>query len=348
MMDTILNRLRILDILIVVAIAITFPENTYCQDNRIPKMPAGGWKADPTFFASSSDADRRKAILLWFESIKYESWQANHRRTDIEHPAGTMGAIRQYAVPGFHGIFGKRFTELSKKDKELIVKWLKKSSDEIWVRYGLVQPLSQPEHYPQVKEWVALFENQKPPPRSLNQLGRATFTINTSNAKALIYAESNGLFRIELLTSVYGYTKRKSTSETTKVFSSLIVASEDGQVIKKEMGTATVTVSVMSREGEKMSQNRNSIIIDTYDRKGKVYVFLNELYCRWGIWMTTLTEYENCAEAGGGTIGRSIGTVTGSFINNELQTLQRIDVPIGQKIERAGWIGIRIKRLMWN
>lgn len=341
-MGNILKRSRIVGILIVMVIAATCPDNTYGQDNRVSKMPAGGWKAEPTFFEASSDADRRKAILIWFESIKYESWEASGRRTDVGHPSGTMGAIREYAVPWFYGIFGKRFADLSRNDKKLIVKWLKKCSNEIWVMYGLVQPLSQPDNYPQVKEWAAMFEKQKPPARSLGQLGPATYSINTPNAKALVYAEAHGVFRIELLTSVYGYTKRKSTLETTKVSSALIVA-EDGQVIKKETGAATVTVDVMSPSGEKMSQNRESIIVDTYTAKGKVYVFLNELYCRWGMWMTTLTEYENCAEVGGGIIGQTIDGIAGRFVNNELQTLRSVDVPIGQRIEHAGWVGVRIK-----
>ncbi|MCA1617763.1 MAG: hypothetical protein LC795_00300 [Acidobacteria bacterium] len=336
------NRLGIVVTLFVLAAALIRPGSA-CGQGSITRMPADGWKAEPTFFASRNDDDRRRAILLWFESIKYESWEASHRRTEVRHPAGTMGEIRQYAVPGFYGIFGKRFADLSKDDKKLIAKWLKKCSKETWVTYGLVQPLTQPEHYAQVKEWAAMFERQRPPARSLGQLGAVTYVVNTRNAKALVYAQPNGVFRIELLTSVYGFTKRQSTFETTKVSSALIVAAEDGQVIKQEMGLATVTISAMSRDGEKISQNRNSIIVDTYAAKGKVYVFLNELYCRWGAWMTTLTEHENCAEVGGGRIGQTIDGMAGRFVNNELRTLRRVEAPVGQKIEHAGWVGIRIK-----
>lgn len=342
MKDNLRNRSKLMKILVVAAVAFTFVQSTFCQTSSFYEMPRGGWKANPTFFEATNDTDRRNAILLWFYSISYESWQESGRRTDIDHPSGTMGAIRQYAVPGFQGIFGKRFTELTKSDKKLIVKWLKKCSNAMWVTYGLVQPLTQPEDYPQVKEWVAQFENQKAPARSLRDLGSATHSINTPNAKALVYEQANGLFRIELFTSVYGYTNRRSTLETTKVASSLLVVNENGKVIKQEMGRATVTVYAMSREGEKIIKNQDSIMVDTYSEKGKLYLFLGELYCRWGIWMTTLTEYENCAEVGGGRIGQSINGITADFLNNELKTL-RLEVPVGQEIRHEGWVGIRIR-----
>jgi hypothetical protein len=108
--------------------------------HNLQQIPAGGWNATPTFFEASSDADRRKAILVWFESIKYESWEANNRRDGV-YPIGSMGEIRRYAAPWFEGIFGKPFLELSKGEKKLIVKWLKKCSVETWVTYGLVQPV---------------------------------------------------------------------------------------------------------------------------------------------------------------------------------------------------------------
>lgn len=326
--------------LLAVLLASSFCQSAYSQSDKIQRMPAGGWRANPTFFDATSDDDRRKAILIWFESIKYESWEANNRR-DGSYPGGTMGEIREYAVSGFYGIFGKFFLELSKNDKKLIVKWLKKCSKETWVTYGLIQPLTQAEDSPQAIGWANLFKNPKPTPWSLRALGNATYTLNKPNTKALIYAQTNGLFRVELLTSVYGHNTKNDTSETTQINSSLVVASESGQVIRKEHGMAQVVVWLS--EGSKTAENRNSITIETRAIKGKLYVFLNELPCRWGVTMRSVTWYDNCAEAGGTRRGHSIHAITENFIDRGLNTLPQFDVPIGQQVEYPGWVGIRIK-----
>ena len=120
---------------------------SYSQSISFQQMPAGGWSANPTFFAATKDEERKTAILIWLESIKYEAWEANQRRFGV-YPGGRMEAIREQAVLWFTPIFGKSFLGLSKKEKEQIAKWLKKSSQETWVEYGLVQPLTQPENNP--------------------------------------------------------------------------------------------------------------------------------------------------------------------------------------------------------
>ncbi len=331
---------RIASVLIAILIITSIPESVYSQSNIIQRMPVGGWRANPTFFDAANDDDHRKAISLWFESIKYESWEANNRRPG-NYPMGAMGEIREYAVPGFHGIFGKSFLELSKKDKKLIVKWLKKCSKETWVTYGLIQPLTQAEDSPQAVGWANLFKNPKPTPWSLRALGDANYTLNKPKTKALIYDQTNDLFRVELLTSVYGHNSKNDTWETTQINSSLVIASESGQVIKKENGIAQVVV--WRSERFKTAETRNSILLETRAIKGKLYVFLNELPCRWGVTMRSVTWYDNCAEADGMRRGHSIQAITENFIERGLKNLPQFDVAIGQKVEHAGWVGIRIK-----
>ena len=303
-------------------------------------MPAGGWSANPTFFAATKDEERKTAILIWLESIKYEAWEANQRRFSV-YPGGRMEAIREQAVPWFTPIFGKSFLDLSKKEKEQIAKWLKKSSQETWVEYGLMQPLTQPENHPQVIDWANAFKNPKPTPWGLRRLGNPNYVLKLTNTKASIYNQAKDLQRIEFVTSVYGRNSKGNTTETTKTGSAIVVVIENGQVIKKEYREAAVVV--WFSDAPKSGQTPGSMMLETRGQPEKLYVFLNELSCRWGTTERVVRWVETCAEAGGYSRGNSILAMMNEFVDKDLQKLPRFAVSVGQEVEHAGWKGIRIK-----
>ncbi|MFN0122402.1 MAG: hypothetical protein ACKV2V_18055 [Blastocatellia bacterium] len=312
----------------------------YSQGINFQQMPASGWSATPVFFAATNDEERKRAILTWLESSKYESWEANQRRFGV-YPADRMEAIREHAVPWFTPIFGKPFPELSKKEKEQIARWLKKCSPETWVEYGLIQPLTQPENSPQMSEWNQAFRTPRPTPWALRRLGAPNLTLKLSKARAEIYNQSNDLLRIEFLVSVSGWNQKGNTTETTKTGAALLVVSESGQVVRQDVRETSVVV--WYSDAPRSGQAPSSLLLETRGNKEKLFMFLNELSCRWGATDRVVRWMETCAEAGGYSRGRTIHLAAREFIEKDLPQLPRFPVAVGQEVEHAGWKGIRIR-----
>jgi hypothetical protein len=81
----------------------------------------------------------------------------------------------------------------------------------------------------------------------------------------------------------------------------------------------------------------------TYQSKEKFYIITNELFCRWGVTMRSITWLEQCADAGGFSKGESIEAMRQQFLSNELPAVLTQDIAVGTQIEKGGWKIARIK-----